>query len=108
MDYITPQGLLMKKDKNDRLVWDGTFIPNWESICINMMLSHETEPEIKDGLTFMLHLQHIYNFRIAKPNKDIVLFDDYVKGAFRHPNYHPELAAAFFFHHRKVIIYYLG
>ena len=95
--HITPQGLLMKKDKNDRLVWDGTFIPNWESICINMMLSHETEPEIKYGLTFMLHLQHIYNFRIAQPKKDIVLFDDDVKGAFRHPKYHPDIAAAFSF-----------
>ena len=35
-----------KKDKNDRLIWDGSFTPNWDAICINMMLSHESEPEI--------------------------------------------------------------
>ena len=37
--HVTPQGLLMKKDKNDRLIWDGSFIPHWGAICINMMLS---------------------------------------------------------------------
>ena len=42
--HITPQGLLVKKDKNDRMIWDGTFIPHWLATCINMMLSHESEP----------------------------------------------------------------
>ena len=95
--HLTPQGLLVKKDKNDRLVWDGSFIPHWAAICINMMLTHDTEPKIHYGRTFKRHLKRIYNKRIAKPRTDLVLMDDDVKGAFRHCKYHPDIAAAFAF-----------
>ena len=27
--HVTPQGLLVKKGGNDRLVWDDSFIPHW-------------------------------------------------------------------------------
>ena len=26
--HITPQGLVIKPGKNDRLIWDGSFIPH--------------------------------------------------------------------------------
>ena len=38
--HLTPQGLLSKPGKNDRLIWDGSFIPNWSATSINIMLSH--------------------------------------------------------------------
>ena len=95
--HITPQGLLIKKGKNDRLVWDGSFLPHWAAVCINMMLSHESEPEIIYGTTFKRHLKRLYCIRIRFGNVDIVLFDDDVKGAFRHCKYHPDIAAAFAF-----------
>jgi hypothetical protein len=95
--HITPQGLLEKKGKNDRLVWDGSFTPDWEAICINIMLSHATEPEIFYGHTLIQYLAEIWNRRISTPIKEIVLFDDDVKGAFRHCKYHPDVAAAFAF-----------
>ena len=31
--HLTPQGLLVKPNKNDRLIWDESFIPNWHSTC---------------------------------------------------------------------------
>jgi len=95
--HITPQGLLMKKDKNDRMIWDGSFLPNWEAVSINMMLSHESEPEIVYGETFKRHLQYLYNFRISVPNDEILIYDDDVKSAFRHCKYHPDVASAFAF-----------
>ena len=95
--HVTPQGLLVKKGKNDRLVWDGSFIPHWQASCINMMLSTKTEPTIIYGTAFMRHLERIWNLRISYPVTDILLFDDDVKGAFRHCKYHPDIAAAFSF-----------
>ena len=62
-----------------------------------MMLSHETEPEIKYGFTFKSYLQYIFSMRISIPDQDIILYDDDIKGAFRHPKYHPNVAAAFSF-----------
>ena len=57
--HLTPQGLLTKPGKNDRLIWDGSFLPSWDSKCINMMLSHETEPKIIYGDVFQRHLETI-------------------------------------------------
>ena len=105
--HITPQGLLIKKDKNDRLVWDGSFVPHWDAICINMILSQDTEPKIMYGETFMRHLQHLYNFRISVPNEEILLMDDDVKGAFRHCKISPRRGGRIFFHHRKSLIHIL-
>ena len=95
--HVTPQGLLVKKDKNDRLIWGGSFIPHWAAICINMMLSHDSEPVIVYGSTFMKYLEYIWNLRITYPVTDIMLFDDDVKGAFRHCKYHPDVTSAFSF-----------
>ena len=49
------------------------------------------------GDTFMRRLTTIWNLRISHPNSDIYLFDDDVKGAFRHCKYHPDVASAFSF-----------
>ena len=95
--HLTPQGLLTKTNKSDRLIWDGSFIPTWDSTSINMMLNHNTEPKIMYGETFMKHLETIWNLRISYPQTDILLFDDDVKGAFRHCKYHPDVASAFSF-----------
>ena len=61
------------------------------------MLSHQTEPDIIYGTTFQRHLETIWNLRISYPQSDILLFDDDVKGAFRHCKYHPDVASAFAF-----------
>ena len=106
--HLTPQGLLTKKGKNDRLIWDGSFTPNWNAICINMMLNQKTEPEIIYGQAFINHLQHLYNFRLSYPDDEIVLMDDDVKGAFRHCKYHPDIATAFAFIIQNLLFIPLG
>ena len=95
--HLTPQGLLSKPGKNDRLIWDVSFIPNWHATSINMMLTHETEPEIIYGDTFQRHLENIWNLRISYPQSDILLFYDDFKDSFRHCKYHPDVASAFAF-----------
>ena len=62
-----------------------------------MMLSMKTEPRIIYGTAFMRHLVKLWNMRISYPTTDILVFDDDVKGAFRHCKYHPDIAAAFSF-----------
>ena len=42
------------------MVWDGSFIPHWDVTCINMMLSHESEPEIVYGETFSIEALHVF------------------------------------------------
>ena len=94
--YITPQGLVVKPGKNDRLIWDGLLIPHWLNVCINMLLSQDTEPEIIYGVSFMRYLEIIWNSRITHPDLDILLFDDDdVKRVFRYSKYHPGVASAF-------------
>ena len=106
--HLTPQGLLSKPGKNDRLIWDGSFLPNWDSTCINMMLSHETEPTIIYGDAFQRHLETIWNLRITYPTTEILLFDDDVKSAFRQCKYHPDVASAFSFIIKQYLFIPLG
>ena len=106
--HITPQGLLIKKDKKDRLIWGGSFIPHLATTCINMMLNHDTEPEIVYGSSFMNYLQYIWNCRIIFTASDIMLMDDDVKGAFRYCKYHPCVAAAFSFIIQNILFISLG
>jgi len=95
--YMTPQGLLSKTGKNDRLIWDGSFQPDWESVCVNMMLDRITDPTIVYGDAFDRHLINICNLRLTHPNEEIYLFDDDTKGAFRYPKYYPNVATTFAF-----------
>ena len=57
--HVTPQGLVIKSGKNDRLVWDGSFISHWLATCINMMLSQDTAPENIYGTSFVRHFEII-------------------------------------------------
>ena len=66
------------------MIWDGSFLPDWDAICINMMLNQADEPEIIYGSCFTRYLTQIWNTRISFPDEEIYLFDDDVKGAFRH------------------------
>ena len=61
------------------------------------MITKDTEPDIIYGSAFTRHLESIWNLRITYPTQDILLFDDDVKGAFRHTKYHPDVASAFSF-----------
>ena len=72
------------------------------------MITKDTEPEIIYGSAFIRHLESIWNLRITYPDEDILLFDDDVKGAFRHTKYHPDVASAFSFIIEKFLYIPLG
>ena len=72
------------------------------------MLTDETKPEIVYVTAFQRHLEVIWNSRIFHPHSEILLFDDDVKGAFRHCKYHPDIATAFSFIMEKFLFIPLG
>ncbi len=95
--HVSPQGLIVKVDKNDRLVFDASHLIKFYSICSNMMTLPQLEHPIEYGDAFTRYLTWIYNMRISLPTTDIVQFSDDVSGAFRWPRLHPWIATAFSF-----------
>lgn len=95
--HTTPHGLISKPHKKDRLVFDGSFTPLYNSICINMLTNKENEPEIKFQYTWIKHMTRIWNLRLTYPHDEIFLMADDVAGAFRHCKYNPEIISAFMF-----------
>ena len=95
--HISPQGLIVKVDKNDRLVFDASHLIKFYSVCSNMMTSPHLEHPIEYGNAFTRYLTWIYNMRISLPNTEIVQFSDDVSGAFRWPRLHPWISTAFSF-----------
>ena len=95
--HLTHQGLLSKPGKNNILIWDGSFQPEWNSTCVNMMLNRDDKPEVVYGDAFMRYITQIWNLRISYPNEELYLFDDGVKGALRHLKYYPDVAGGFAF-----------
>jgi len=95
--HLSPEGLVIKPDKADRLVFDAIFKINPEdSLSLNTSWIHvHDEPPIWYGTAFFRHLTRIWNLRISYPLKDILLWDDDVSGASRLIKYNPEIAAAF-------------
>ena len=88
-------GILINPGKNDRMVWDGSHLPHWWSICINMMQDKSRSPSIHFGTSFIKHLISILNLRITYPSQDIFLWDDDISGAYRIPKYNPAVTGAF-------------
>lgn len=80
--HVTPSGLIIKPGKNDCLIFDGSFLPNWSSISINQMQSPKFNPKIVYSTALLCHLERIYNLCISYPDEDIYLFDDNVLDAF--------------------------
>ena len=95
--HVTPQGLAVKKGKNDRLVFDASHLVKFYSICYNMMTTPFLEPNIEYDDAFQRFLVYVYNQRITHTNEDILLYSDNVSGAFRWPRLNPFIAAAFSF-----------
>ena len=73
-----------------------------------MILDGNTEPKVMYGDAFQRHIDRTWNSRINFPNKELYLFDDDIKGAFRHPKYHPDVAGAFSFVVSKYLMFFLG
>eukprot|EP00978_Attheya_sp_CCMP212_P035536 scaffold155190_cov44-Attheya_sp.AAC.1 len=92
--YLTPHSIIVLPGKNDRLVFDGSAKLEWDSLPVNCMTYTSDEPDLIYGTAWNRHLTQIWNLRISYPSGDILIFDDYVSGAFRHAKHNPDIAAA--------------
>ena len=54
----------------------------------------EDESELQYRKTFKRHLKRIYNLRITYKFKEILLFNNDARGAFRHIKMHPDITGA--------------
>jgi hypothetical protein len=88
---LTAQGFVMLPGKNDRLVFDASFLLSLLTRPFNHMINMDDKPEIIFGGAWKKYLTWIYNLRIAYPDLEIYLFDDDVTAAFRQPKYHPNV-----------------
>ena len=81
--HLTPNGIVVKTGKEDRLMYNSTIKLAWDSNPISAIMVTAKEPKIRYGTAFERHLTHIWNKRISHPNEEIYLWDDDVTGAFR-------------------------
>ena len=95
--HLSPQGLVVKPGKNDRLVNDASFVSTYESVCVNMLTHPKKEPELEYGSAFISHLTQIYDMRVTHPNEELLLYSDDVSGAFRWPRLNPYIATSMAF-----------
>ena len=95
--HLIPQGLLIKPGKQPKIIWGGSFIPEWRSTCINIMQDQSKSLPIHFGTALTRHLVHIWNTRITYPRNYILIWDDDVLGAYRIPKYNPTVGGAFAF-----------
>eukprot|EP00957_Ditylum_brightwellii_P190546 14504564-Ditylum_brightwellii.AAC.1 len=94
---VTPQGLIVKLGKNDRLVLNGSIKLDQNSKPLDSMTHLKNEPEVAFGSAMPNHLIVIWNLRISYPDDDILLWDDDVTGAFRQCNLHQDIVQVFSF-----------
>ena len=92
--YLSPQGLIIKESKKDRLVFDGSFLVNPHSKCVNSFTTRNNEIPLKFQFAFPNYLKRIYNLRITYPTTELATIEDNVSGAYRHCKLHPDVSAA--------------
>jgi len=93
--HLSPEGIIIKEGKKDRIIFDASFKIFPTSSCPNTWTSKFDEPPIWYSSAFARHLVRIWNLRISYPNLEIYLWDDDVAGAFRLVKYNPYIASAF-------------
>jgi hypothetical protein len=91
---LTPNGFVMRPSKNDRLVFDASFMLHMSSRPFNHFIDLDDEPDIVFGDAWLQFLVDVYNLRIMFPDLEIYLFDNDVASAFRQLKYHPNVISA--------------
>ena len=106
--FYTPNGLISKPGKNDRLIFDGSYMIDWFSKPINKMVDTSKEPPITYGRVLQDHINQIWNLRISYPDEDILLWDDDIAGCFRQEKHHPDIAPAYGLIIDMFLYFYVG
>ena len=92
--YLSPQGLIIKEGKKDRLVFDSSFLVNSHSKCISSFATRYDEIPLKFQYTFYKYLKRIYNLRITYITTELATIEDDVPGAYRHCKLHLDVSTA--------------
>ena len=95
--HHTIQTFVMKPEKNDCLVWDGTTTLLALDIVMNQVTPVNHEALITFGNVKIQLYIDIYNKRISHPHVVILLGMADIKAFFRFPRIHPDLTGAFGF-----------
>ena len=93
----TTQTMVIKKGKNDRLVWDGSTTMKPTDIVMNQITPTINEAPITFGHVKMQMYIDIYNTRISYPRSSILLAAADIKACFRFARLHADLTGAFGF-----------
>jgi hypothetical protein len=92
--WLTPNGLLQIPGKNDRVIFDSSFLLHAHSRAFNFCINKDCKPDIVFGHAWFRYLQRIYNLWISFPSLEILLFDDDVVAAFCQVKYHPNVISS--------------
>ena len=95
--FVTPQHLLQRPGKDDRLIYDSSKRYTPESTSIGMMTTTATNGELRCeyGTVLQAVLIRAYNLRITYPDHDLCIHANDVAGAFRQLKTHPDCMPAF-------------
>ena len=93
----TPQSMVLKENKNPRMVWDGSTKFDPFDIVLNEITPTEFEAVIDFGTAKRRLLANIYNWRISFPDDDIYLAMEDLTSCFRIPRVAADLTGAFGF-----------
>ncbi len=93
----TMQNIVIKVDKNNHIVWDGSTITQPTDIVMNLVTPVAQEaPVMLDYVKSQIYMD-IYNTRISYPTATIFLGLADVKACFQYPRIHADLTGAFGF-----------
>ena len=92
--FLTPQDLICKEGKSDRLFFDFSFLETPFSICVNKFASTKDEIELYCSSAMTRHLVRTHDIRFFCPDKDNLLLDYCDSGALLHVRIHPQASTA--------------
>ena len=93
----TPQIIVQKPGKDDRVAWNGTGKRTADDFAMNDVTPTDNEAEVTFGSTWLDFLVWLYNIRVSFPDSDILLGMADIKACFRYPRIAPDLVGAFGF-----------
>ena len=91
------QSIVIKDDKNDRIVWDGSAVIGPSDIVMNQVTPVTQEAPVMFGHVKSQIYTDIYNTCISYPTAMILLGLADLKACFRYPRIHADLTGAFGF-----------
>jgi hypothetical protein len=93
----TMQSIVIKDNKNNRIVWDGLTVTQPTDIVMNQVTPVAQEAPVTFGHVKSQIYTDIYNTHISYPTATILLGLAGIKVCFRYPRIHTDLTGAFGF-----------